>query len=394
MRIPCDECAFSTEEEYAPSKYGSEEVTRIYNGGHDVLFNFTTSEGSRRLELNGATIYPPLAWSGEESVVVHQVPASGQLYVEVPLRVTASGLETKVQQHLEESESEAAASALVELRYTVLGLEKQLMQLQAVKIDLLKTGDELLLLKVEAATDDHPAPPSNDGLTGGHWPQAFRPPPGVPPPHGPPPYGPPPEMTNEKECRRLPASVCKFKHMLEAKIAHLRHGRPCPGRMSMGPPGDHMGPPHGRVPSHVRPPLPHLPAHGEHPHPPHGRPHHMRPWHGRHHHGHHHGYHPHHHHFAGAFVRGFVAVLIPVVAGISVGLFVSLIGLVVGRLITWIWVKYARKGQRGTTSGTREDEFVEEGKGLMLVDESDGEEALPAYEDAPAYEASDEKISY
>lgn len=90
-------------------------------------------------------------------------------------------------------------------------------------------------------------------------------------------------------------------------------------------------------------------------------------------------------------MRGFVAVLIPVVAGISVGLAVSLLGLVVGRVISALWTRYAGTGERGAV---REEEYVEEGKGLMLAGEEDEEEALPAYEDAPAYEESEEKVSY
>lgn len=83
-------------------------------------------------------------------------------------------------------------------------------------------------------------------------------------------------------------------------------------------------------------------------------------------------------------------MLIPVVAGISVGLAVSLLGLLVGRVISALWMRCSRSGERDVV---REEESVEEGKGLMLVGEED-EEALPPYEDAPAYEESDKKISY
>lgn len=84
-------------------------------------------------------------------------------------------------------------------------------------------------------------------------------------------------------------------------------------------------------------------------------------------------------------------MLIPVVAGISVGLAVSLLGLIVGRVISALWIKCSRSGERSVVR--REEDDIEEGKGLMLVDDLD-EEALPPYEDAPAYEESDKKISY
>lgn len=97
-------------------------------------------------------------------------------------------------------------------------------------------------------------------------------------------------------------------------------------------------------------------------------------------------------------MRGFVAVLIPVIAGISVGLAVSLMGLVIGRLISWGWARFARKQKNGSGGAMRGAADVEEGKGLILADEEadeDDDEVPPAYEDAPAYEvAADEKFFY
>lgn len=85
-------------------------------------------------------------------------------------------------------------------------------------------------------------------------------------------------------------------------------------------------------------------------------------------------------------MRGFVAVLIPVVAGISVGLAVSLLGLVVGRVMSALWMRCARNGEH---EEEREEEYAEEGKGLLLEDgDEEAEVPLPPYEDAPAYEES------
>lgn len=357
IRIPCAECAFSTKQAHAEGDASEDDgVYRIEGGANELLFHFTTSEDNKRLELNGAAIYPPLDWSREESeVVVHQVPAGAE-DVKVPLRVTSSGLITDVVR----PDDDDAAASVVTLRYTVLGVEKQLMQLQDVKIDLLQTGDELLIMKVESDEDDRPPMPQHHG------------PPGFHPHHGPPGFhGPPPETFRGK-CNMLPAPVCRFKHMLEVKMARLRNKKPCPGR---------KGPPHGRLPSHIRPPG----VHGEHPHAHHGRPHHTRPWH-----GHPHRHHNHHRLWAGAFMRGFIAVLIPVAAGISVGLTVSLLGLLLGRLLAMIWYRCTGRGQQRA----REAALVEEGegKGLMVADEDDDEE-LPAYEDAPPYEECDARVS-
>lgn len=358
VRVACPECAFSTKQAQAEVLAdGEDAVFGIEGGAKDLLLNFTTSEGRRRLLLNGATIYPPAPYSSSTRVVVDQVSTSGD-GVRVPVEITSSGLGMDHGPNAEEEEN-----LLVQLRYTVLGVEKHLMELQDVKIDLLKTAGELLIIEVAVDTSSKLSPIHHG------------PPLGFRPPFGGPPHGPPPEMMSE-ECNMLPAPVCRFKHMLEAKIAHMRHGKPCPG-----------GPAHGRLPSHIRPPLPHIAAHGERPRPrPHlGRPHHTRPWH-----AHRHGNHG---HWAGAFARGFIAVLIPVVAGISVGLTVSLLGLVVGRIITALWIKYAHNGERSYASLERSSSDAEEGKDLMLADE-DEEEQLPAYEHAPAYKETDEKLSY
>ena len=66
------------------------------------------------------------------------------------------------------------------------------------------------------------------------------------------------------------------------------------------------------------------------------------------------------------------------------GMFVSLVGMTVGRVIAFLWIKYRRGGQRGYASVAQsevDDETVE--KGLVEVNE---DEPLPEYEAAPAYE--------
>lgn len=358
VRVPCSECAFASKAVHVEGDEDGDDALRIQGGAHDILLNFTTSHDSCRLELNGATIFPPEAWSKGELVVVHQVPAVGE-DVKTPLEVTSSGLFMDYAQPAQEEQS-----ALVTLRYTILGLEKQLMQLHAVKIELLKVGDELLILHagVDDAADDEPTQ---------HGPSRSRPHAGGPPPYGAPPYGPPPGFS--QDCKMLPAPICRFKHMLETKIAHMRHRKPC---------SDQASSPRGHGPPHRRPSRPHGPAHyGERPDSRHGRPHHMRPWH-RHHGHHHHGQ----RHWLSAFSHGFIAVLIPVVAGISVGLSVSLLGLAIGRIITFVWNTCSQRQARASGDWSKVDDSVEEGKGLMLADEDgDDEERPPAYEDAPAY---------
>ena len=63
-------------------------------------------------------------------------------------------------------------------------------------------------------------------------------------------------------------------------------------------------------------------------------------------------------------------------AGVAVGMIVSVIGLVVGRTIGFLWIKLARGGRRGSVSA------VENGESDSMLEKM---EAPPVYEDAPAY---------
>ena len=83
-----------------------------------------------------------------------------------------------------------------------------------------------------------------------------------------------------------------------------------------------------------------------------------------------------------AFAKGLVAVLIPVMAGIAVGMTVSLVGLLVGRAIAFLWIKFARGGKRGYASVAQDELTAEEGD----MEKEAEEEAPPMYENAPSYE--------
>lgn len=95
------------------------------------------------------------------------------------------------------------------------------------------------------------------------------------------------------------------------------------------------------------------------------------------------------------FAQTFLVILLPIMAGFIIGMTVSFIGMLVGRLIAYLWVKYVRGGKRS------------QGEYLIIV-EATGDDAdspdresfedekygsLPAYEEAPAYrsDAEDEK---
>jgi hypothetical protein len=74
-------------------------------------------------------------------------------------------------------------------------------------------------------------------------------------------------------------------------------------------------------------------------------------------------------------------------AGITMGMFVSLIGMLVGRLISFLWIKFGRGGQRGYASVAQSEQDTESAeKGIVLVENDVDEEPLPKYEDAPSYD--------
>lgn len=78
-------------------------------------------------------------------------------------------------------------------------------------------------------------------------------------------------------------------------------------------------------------------------------------------------------------------------AGITVGLLVSLLGLLVGRMIGYCWLRLYPKPTptpRRRPRNSRHTLVAEEGKMLLTEDDP---EPLPAYEAAPAYEEIDSR---
>jgi len=71
-------------------------------------------------------------------------------------------------------------------------------------------------------------------------------------------------------------------------------------------------------------------------------------------------------------------------AGITVGLLVSSLGLLTGRLIGCLWVRWARGGRSRHGRITLDNVDGDEEKFLLLADQDT--EPLPVYENAPAYE--------
>ncbi|KAH9826513.1 hypothetical protein Tdes44962_MAKER00477 [Teratosphaeria destructans] len=424
LTVPCGGCAFPMGEPGdAAAEQAEEDVVWIQGGANSLLMDFEVSEDGKALHLNGEPIYPVFSQTGEsifdqKTIHVKQVPSTVGL-VDIKngntrsadLEVTAYGLRQEGAETLSPN-----GDKVVPLTLQIMGLNNEFMHVDDVVVTLLQTSDDEFLIletgvKVTSVDDLPPSHFLNDGPPRPHHDTSEDEDDHSPPrPHGPPHHF---QQGNHKECNLLPAPLCRLKKLMEEKIDLAMgvppHGpRPHGGRR--GGCRGHMGGGRGKdgklLPGHMkggRPPFLEDAEHAEFKHPeiqadmegkeP-GRPHHGRPHHGRPHgeqHHHHHGFFP-GQHFAHAFLKGLVAILIPVVAGITVGMTVSLVGLVVGRIIGFVWIHVARGGRRGSASVTlRDAPVMEEDEKKALLVEMDAEEALPVYEDAPAYVEAVEK---
>lgn len=385
LELPCSSCVFpaaKSEEKVA----GEDDAVTIQGGANNLILNFTVSDDGQELNLNGVPIYPVQAGFdvlGSEkahSWIVQQLPASNSIEdleadetKGTPLRISGAG--TKISQKKIIS---ANGDEVVPLAFQILSLNDQPMTIDEVAIQVLKTdGGELLILSVE---------PAHENMMD-HVPMSFGPfhPPPPPPPHH---EGPPEdheEHHSPKKCNSLPAPLCRFLHAVDDKFEAAKNSRignavGCGGRKD--------GHPHA-MPGHIKPHWGAPDADGNRKLES-GMPPHMRP-HGPHGHKGPHGPHgPHHRHaLSHAFFKGVVAILIPVMVGIFAGLTVSMVGLLVGKLIVFLWIKFARGGQRGYARVALDEEA--EQPAVVQKDQDEFVEGPPVYEDAPPYELSEKE---
>lgn len=378
LQLPCSECAFSGKQEKIEDVEAEDNsLFWIQGGANNVIVNLTISEDGERLEVNGEPVYPLDLQIADmlhtPKIYVNQVPSSASWEdiksgnaKTTPLEVTGHGVSI-----VEENVVSPEGDVLIPIRHTIFELEHQPVSLDEVTVQLLKTHKgELLIVHAESNAQLPPRPDDSFGPPPEEMPEDFL----FPfPPHRDGPPGPPPaDLGKHKECKNLPAALCKFRNILEDKIMGMKKGG-CHGRKGGRP---HMG----MLPGHIK--GPHFPRpeglHGKPHH--HGRPHHMRPM-GHDHHGHH------RHHFMHAFTRGLAAVLIPTMAGVAVGMTVSLLGLLVGRLIGFLWIKFYRGGRRGYASVALDESTADRADAEKeILKEEEAVDAPPVYEEAPAYE--------
>ena len=354
IKLPCPGCVFPKTNPKSSAVDGDDDTFWVQGGARAVILNFTLSEDLKAVNINNWQVYP-VTMSNDIQPVVAEVAATTSFADadDHPEDTTVLDV-TGASIFVNEETISPAGDAIISVSYNIVSLAGQQVAVDGAEVKVLQAADGTLMIisteavaKSQDALDFLPAPPSAfpDGAT--------------------------------KECDMLPAALCKWKSMVESKIGGLRQGLPhklggkgCGGRKA----------PH-RLPGHIRPHFEEFG--GEHrPEPHHGRPDHPRPAHGMHR-GPPHHRHPHHHHFLHRFVKAFVSVLVPVIAGITMGMFVSLVGMAVGRFIAFMWIKFRRGGQRGYVGVAQsQDESEDMEKGVMEVEE---EEALPVYEEAPAY---------
>lgn len=374
LQLPCSECVFSPKKSDIKDE-AEDDIFWIQGGANAVVLNFTISQDGERLALNGEDIYPMKFLDDSlAKTYADQVPAttrwedirSGNART-TPLELTGSGIT------IESSEEVApAGDEMIAIKHTIFELEHQPVSIDSVSLKLLRTvAGELFIAHVETVERLPPRPNDAFGRPPPEEMSRFLPPveeliDGLdhsqfsPRPH----HGEGATPGSTGECGMLPNALCKLRNAVEAKVHGLKSGMRkggCRGR-------PHVGQLSGQLRPHFM-----RPDHPEHSGPPrhHGRPHH----------------HHHHHHEHGlmhSISRGFIAVLIPTLAGIAVGMAISLFGLVIGRLISFMWIKLYRGGRRGYASVALDDTTIEY-KSEKEVGAEEDVESLPAYEQAPAY---------
>lgn len=360
VRVPCSACLFP----YSKGEGVKEEAENpedtwfhIQSASNDLVFNFTVSD-SQSLELNGATVLNAEDVFRAPDLYLDQVPSSASnIEIEngeaprAPLQVNSMGV------GLSNDPASSSGDRLMSLHILTFGLESVTI-MEGVVVELLRTIEgELLILSVERKAGPGSEMPLFKAVVI--------------------------DEVEEVEDQRCGA-FCKIKSVIESKINDLKsfaHSKK-PGKK----PGCNRRPfPGGKLPSHIKPGFLHPEVqHAEEddqPVPPffHG---------GRPHHGHHR--HHRHHGFFHYFVRGALAVAVPILAGVAVGMFISVASLLIGRFVSFLWTKFVRGGRSGYESISLDDE-AELGEAeisdekVVYVAETDLE-APPVYENAPAYE--------
>ncbi|GAB7362848.1 hypothetical protein MBLNU230_g3151t1 [Neophaeotheca triangularis] len=382
ITAPCSSCAFPAPKPATIENENGEEepAYHIAGGANSILFDVKVSEDGKKVLINGMEGYPEIV-PLDGNMEVYQVPSKASIeaiqkdeVAKAPLKVTGFGMGHSSEEILSEDGDKTAS-----VRFDITSLNKHDMTVNALEVKVLQLANGDVMILETNIIDPLPQAPAFKKEKPSHEDGD--------------------NADQHHACpSMIPSFMCNMISKMEDKMESLRNGHhgfhgfggkpDCPGKHAAG---EH---PH-QMPGHIRP---HFLAPGSHHHGPPpvwiapGGMHHGPP--------HHHGHHSHHNQhshsapsFLKAFLQGLVAVLIPVMAGIAVGLVVSVLGLMTGRFIGFLWFRIARGGQRGYASVAQQEEGESDGvyreaEGVRKAS-LESTETLPRYEDAPAYEETE-----
>jgi hypothetical protein len=309
LQVGCPGCAFAQSTEAGDGFIWTQGVE------NNLLLNISVGSQPETLELNGVRFYPPILSLTTEPPVpyISQVPAGHSLaelrknadtFTTKPLRLTSWSFHAGTSHTVNESGEEILTIVL-----QLNALERQPVSVPDITITALKNTDaQLMLLKIETLQRPKTAHKCKDN----EWPV-----------------------------------LCKWRGIIADRLQGFRSkgmGMGCHKR------------PHG---FHGRPS--HNMHHGANSHHDGAGPmEHHRPNHGMY--GGHRGGHRHHHHHHSkvmSLVRVFGSILFPVILGIVAGMVTYLIGMTLGAIVAFIWLKVRpeRQYERVALGDDEEDDF-------------------------------------
>ncbi|QIW94727.1 hypothetical protein AMS68_000245 [Peltaster fructicola] len=354
LELPCPTCDSLTTHSFPPGLQLADEST----GSSNLMLNLDVSDDGQALLLNEKPLYPldyaledihDIFWA-VQPVPVDASAADAKSANYDPLRITGHVLSSGPSDMLTPD-----GDSVITLRWQLLNLEHEMVDLDEVMIQLLRTSEgELLILSADVV----PAPEQVYTI------QPFTPL-NAPPPPPPPPH--------HKECKYLPGPLCDMSNFFDSKLSNLKSGRPgCGGAKKFNSF-------EGRLPTHIKPHFGQFKDDQDMPERPDfkGPPFHGGPW-------REHRHHKHHHHMFYRIALAIESILTPVLLGLGVGLIVAPLGFLTGRLIGWLWFSVIRGGKRGYARVALDDNSEQD-----KLDES--VEPLPQYEEAPAYEVTEKE---
>lgn len=402
IKLSCPECVMPTPKTDIKEESDNELDAPVFimGGANSLMVNVTTLfDGSAVGLSDDYPLWPPLAKYGK--AVVDMIPSEASVADVQSTSDRRTTVRITADNSIVGEEALPDGASLIQIKYHIMSVDQHPVTVDAIHVTCIKTPAGIVSI-LDAESVPHPKSPF--GLPGSEHDEAKpahpHPPSKRPGEHRPRPHHRP--QPHKAPCN-MPALLCEWRDFFQDKLSAMHHGgkhgkgKGCPGRKGKskghhkGGKGHHKGHHKGHkdhkdhdVDHPSRPfvdddGVMHLPSHIR-PHK--GRPDHFesRPhsW------GHHHR---HHHSKFLVFAHRALMVLMPILVGISMGMFVSLIGMLVGRLIVFVWVTFVRGGRRGYASVRLSEEEAEAAEVEKTVDVEEANVLPPpAYEDAPAYD--------